>query len=79
MKARDVLELDEFDEIITGYALPVSGPGWGNSPFWVIVRNGQTGIIRDLCLQPEQQSPELLHWYGVLAAIHGRIVEILNK
>lgn len=79
MKARDVLELDEFDEIMTGFAQPASGPGGGNSPFWVIVRNGQTGTIRELCLQPQQQSPELVRWYSVLAAIQVRIMELLNK
>ena len=78
MKSKDVLGLGEFDEILTGYALPANGPGWSNSPFWVIVRNRQTGLIKEECLQPEQQSPELRDWYVALAAVQARIMEILK-
>ena len=78
MKVKDVLKLDEFDEIITGYAQPASGPGWGNSPFWVIVKNRQTGVIRELCLQPDQQPSELRDLYGIYTLVQDKIKKALE-
>ena len=78
MKAKDVLNLGEFDEILTGYAKPASGPGWSNSPFWVIVRDRQTGEFRELCLQPEQQPLELQDWYGICTLVQAKIMRMLN-
>lgn len=68
-KVARLLNLEPGDSIVCAYARPASGPGWSNFPLWVIVMNGDKEL-RTECLQPEQQTPEMLTLYNVnLAAV----------
>lgn len=66
------------DYIITAYAERASGPGWANSPVWIIVRDGN-GIIRQECLQPDEQSAEVLALYEVSAAAHRSMIAAVER
>jgi len=59
----------EGETIITAFAESASGPGWANSPVWVIVR-GIDFRIRMECIQPDDQSSEMRTLYGVSQAAH---------
>jgi hypothetical protein len=60
--------LRKDDKIVTAYAEPAAGPGWSNQPLWVIVRRG--GELFEECLQPHEQTAEMLTLYQVSAAAH---------
>src|SRR5438552_91090 len=47
--------LADDDAIVTAYAESAAGPGWANSPIWVIVRR-RDGNLRMECLQPDEQT-----------------------
>ncbi len=61
------------DTIVTAWCEYAGGPGWSNQPLWVIVRDGD-GKFRRECLQPEEQSADMLLLYGVAAALHAALV-----
>jgi hypothetical protein len=61
------------DTIITAFASPAAGPGWANSPVWIVVRS-QDGSYREVCLQPEEQSPEMLALYDVSATVNRSMI-----
>lgn len=63
-------KLGEHDVVITAYAEPAVGPGWANQPVWVVVRSRLDGTIRQICLQPFEQSAEMLYLYSISAAVH---------
>ena len=63
------LKLNPGDYIITTYAQPASGPGWGNTPVWVLVK-GADGKIREECLQPDQQTRDMVLLYPYSARAH---------
>ena len=44
------------------------GPGWANKPVYVYIDNG-SGVVRTECLQPSEQSIELLKLFEI-----GRVV-----
>jgi len=75
MSRRFRLKKDEH--ILTAYAQRAAGPGWSNSPVWVIVR-GVDGVIRQECLQPDEMSEEMHHLYVVSAAVHGAMTEAVE-
>ena len=68
LKTRKALGITPDDQIVCAYADRASGPGWANSPLWVIVRRG--GILRQECLQPEEQTREIAWLYSVSASAH---------
>lgn len=45
-------KLGKHDKVVTAYAERASGPGWGNSPIWVIIRSNLDGAYRQECIQP---------------------------
>ena len=47
--------IESTDVILTAYAESCAGPGWTNTPLWIIVQD-QSGKIRRECLQPEEQT-----------------------
>ena len=66
------------DVIVTAYAQPCAGPGWGNSPIWVVVKNGD-GKLREECIQPDEQTECMYKLYSVCAAAHSSLMyEIEN-
>ena len=67
------MKLNEHDHIIAVVAEPASGPGWANTPLWIIVQNGN-GKLRRECLQPDEQSNGIRVLYATAAAAHGAMV-----
>ena len=63
------LKLSEHDTIVTAYAESAHGPGWSNTPVWVIVRNGD-GVFRQECLQPEEQTADMRILFRVSESAH---------
>lgn len=55
--------------VVTAFAEPASGPGWTNQPIWVIVRDADQNL-QELCIQPEEQTPEMHALYQVSHAVH---------
>lgn len=69
------LASDEY--IITAYAESAVGPGWSNSPMWVIIgRKGHPEEIRKDCLQPDEQTPEIKLFYNTAEGLN-RVMRLL--
>lgn len=64
------MNLTEHEHIITAFADSASGPGWANHPIWVIVRDKNTGVIRQECIQPDEQTDEMEILYKVSQVAH---------
>jgi hypothetical protein len=71
------LAMHEF--VVTAYAENARGPGWSNTPIWVIIENGATGEIRKECLQPEQQTEEMHRIYAFCELAHSRLLSEVTK
>lgn len=63
-------KLGKHDKVVTAYAERASGPGWGNSPIWVIIRSNLDGAYRQECIQPADFVPEFIYLYQVSHAAH---------
>lgn len=66
------MKLGKHDHIVCAYAERAAGPGWGNSPIWVIVKDGD-GKLREECIQPSDQTDRMVTLYAVSAAVHGEM------
>lgn len=64
------MNLTDDDYIITAFADSASGAGWANHPIWVIIRNKITGIIREECIQPDEQTAEMQILYRISQVAH---------
>jgi len=76
-----VCSANQRDHIVAVVAEPASGPGWANTPLWVIMQDSN-GNLRRGCLQPDEQSNGIRVLYATAAAVHGalvREVEALTK
>jgi len=62
----------------SAYAERALGPGWVNSPLWVIVRNG-TGELREECLQPDEQNEQMIQLYLISESVHRAMCAAVNK
>lgn len=60
------------EHIVTVYAEPASGPGWSNSPLWVVVR-AVDGSLREECIQPPEQTNEMVLLYAIAACVHQQL------
>lgn len=63
------MKFGEHDKVMVAWAEPARGPGWANQPIWVLVRSQLDGGLRIECVQPGEQSREMLLLYGVSAAV----------
>lgn len=54
--------------VVCVYARHASGPGWSNSPLWVILRDGN-GKLKEECLQPDEQPEKVLTLYRIAADV----------
>jgi hypothetical protein len=68
------VKLDAEETIVTAFAESAAGPGWGNSPVWVVVR-ARDHALRLECLQPDEQNREIRVLYGVSAATHAAMTK----
>ena len=55
------------DHIVTAWATLAAGPGWSNSPVWVLLRDGG-GKLRVECIQPKGHTIDMAALFGVSAA-----------
>lgn len=67
------MKIKAHDHIIAVVAQPASGPGWANTPLWIILQDGNNHLRR-VCLQPEEQSDGLRMLYATAAAVHVALV-----
>jgi hypothetical protein len=72
------LKLGERETIVCTYAKPAHGPGWRNQPLWVIIRD-YDGSLREECLQPSQQGPDVRRIYGIAAEVHEAMLSAVGK
>ena len=61
------MPLTKKRQIVAVTARSASGPGWANSPVWVVWRD-EYGQLHEDCLQPNEQSIEIHTLYRVCAA-----------
>jgi len=57
------------DYIVTAYAQRASGPGWSNTPLWVIVMD-ESKKLRQECIQPAQQDDAMRTLYNLSEQAH---------
>lgn len=62
--------------IVTAYPTYVSGPGWANSPIWIVVMID--GELKELCLQPHEQTVEMQNLFSVCASAHTAMVRAVR-
>lgn len=67
------MKLNAHDRIVAVAATPASGPGWANTPLWVVVQD-RNGKLRRECLQPDEQSDGIRVLYATAAAVHAAMV-----
>lgn len=70
--------ITKHDTIVAVAAIPASGPGWSNTPLWVVVKN-RDGKLREECLQPEEQGSAVLGLYRIAAAVHTAMVHAIES
>lgn len=49
-----------------------SGPGWANTPVYVYWQD-EDGVIKQRCLQPDQQSRELAMLFDIGAVVQAKL------
>lgn len=73
------LLMSKTEYIETAYARRACGPGWGNSPIWVIICDVATGKTRRACIQPEHQTPEMREIYDFSALADERMLSAVRR
>lgn len=68
------MKLNKNEYVVTAYASRASGPGWANTPLWVVIRDRVTGLFREDCIQPEQQTAGMRILYNVSEQTHAAMV-----
>jgi len=58
------------ESVVCAFAERAAGPGFANSPIWVVIQSNN-GVLRKECLQPNDQSNEMLVLYNISAEVHG--------
>lgn len=70
--------LSKAERIVCAYAKPWRGQDlWLNAPLWLIVR-GDDGVLREECMQPEEQSKDIQMLYATAAAVHAALLDALH-
>lgn len=69
--------MKKTDTVVCAYAEPAAGPGWANSPVWVIVRD-ERHVLREVCLQPQDQSREMRLFYSMSSNVNGMMVKFVE-
>lgn len=70
--------IKKHDTIVTAYAQSCAGPGWGNSPIWVVVRD-KLGNLREECIQPNSQTGEMLSLYSISQSVNNAMINAITK
>lgn len=77
--SRKRLKLEKGERIVTAFAEPAAGPGWGNTPIWVVIYSSMTGDYRQECIQPNEQTAEMHYLYSMAAAAHLAMVRAVER
>jgi hypothetical protein len=73
------MKLSKDESVVTAYAQPANGPGWANRPLWVVVRRNGTEEYRMVCLQPHEQTEEMVCLYGIAAQVQGQMTKAAER
>ena len=68
-----MMNLKSTDSIVTVYAVMASGPGWANTPLFVIYRDGN-GLLHEDAIQPEDQTKEIRTIFEIAAIVHSKLL-----
>lgn len=63
------LKLKKGERVVTAYAETASGPGWSNTPLWVIIED-HNGYCRRACIQPKEFSIAIHTLYDISLSVH---------
>lgn len=66
------MKLEKDESVVCAWAEPAHGPGWSNAPVWIIIRD-RNGTLRQDCLQPDEQSRDMLVLYRMSALVSGQM------
>lgn len=77
MRLPETLNLLYEDTIIAAYAERANGPGWENSPLWVIIQS-RDGKLRRECIEPEEQTQTIRALYATADAVHSALLSELR-
>lgn len=72
------MKLKRGEYIITAFAQSAAGPGWANTPLWVIVK-GVGGSIREECIQPDERSADMSTLYTVSETVHNAMTSAVRR
>ncbi len=78
LRLRRELHLKPHDYIVAAYAEPCSGPGWRNSPIWVVVQDGDKNLRME-CIQPKFQTAQMMDLYRISAIIHSEMTGAVSR
>ena len=72
------IKLKDGEHIVTAFATRACGPGWANTPIWIIIR-GADGKLRQECLQPQQQTFEMQWLFPYSSRAHEDMVRAVGQ
>lgn len=78
MKLPDSLQGVDPDRIVCVYAQNAAGPGWANTPLYVVYRDYE-GNLRETSLQPKEQPFEVSWMYTVASAVHRTLIASVQR
>lgn len=64
--------------IVAAWAEPARGPGWSNWPVWYLERAFDSTLTIK-CLQPDEQSGEVLTLYNLCAEAHKALIGAVDR
>jgi len=64
------MKLNKNEYVVTAYASRASGPGWANTPIWVVIKDGETGKMREECIQPDDHTEGMRTLYHISDNVH---------
>ncbi len=73
-----VLGMCPGDKIVAVRPQTCSGAGWNNRVMWVYIR-GEDGMVREACLQPEEQPLDATLLFVTGEAAQDELIKILGR
>ena len=64
-----VAKLKRGESIVTAYAESAAGPGWANTPIWLVVRDANQSLRME-CIQPSEHTAAMHTLYKLSQAAH---------
>ena len=71
------LKLKQDETIIAVVPEYCNGPGWSNTPIWLVIRDS-SDIYRRVCLQPEEQTQLMRDTFKIAAAMSDMLLYEAN-